>query len=148
MFVIMYMGLSVSNYNSLTVRQWILVPCSVRGVLNTHSGRGLQQNREQLQPPLECVCRSSWNARYGHPAYEENIMQFIHLMSKGQAAYCGWKEYAQAKRVSSNDDRSCSWIYGDLKGEVAFVTTGAGAVGSCVLPFFIGRCSSMRFLFL
>ncbi|KAN0091111.1 hypothetical protein V8E55_004677 [Tylopilus felleus] len=34
----------------------------------------------------------------------------------GQTAYCGWKEYAQAK-----------------KGDVAFVSTGAGAVGSLVI---------------
>ncbi|KAF8444566.1 alcohol dehydrogenase [Boletus edulis BED1] len=34
----------------------------------------------------------------------------------GQTAYCAWKEYAQAK-----------------KGEVAFITTGAGAVGSFVI---------------
>ncbi|KAG8213901.1 hypothetical protein J3R82DRAFT_10646 [Butyriboletus roseoflavus] len=34
----------------------------------------------------------------------------------GQTAYCAWKEYAQAK-----------------KGEVAFVTAGAGAVGSLVI---------------
>ncbi|KAF8554168.1 NAD(P)-binding protein [Imleria badia] len=34
----------------------------------------------------------------------------------GQTAYCAWKEYAQAK-----------------KGEVAFVSTGAGAVGSLVI---------------
>jgi NADPH-dependent curcumin reductase CurA len=34
----------------------------------------------------------------------------------GQTAYCGWKEYAEAK-----------------KGEVAFITTGAGAVGSLVI---------------
>ncbi|KIJ20091.1 hypothetical protein PAXINDRAFT_107808 [Paxillus involutus ATCC 200175] len=34
----------------------------------------------------------------------------------GQTAYCGWKEYAQAK-----------------KGEVAFISTGAGAVGSLVI---------------
>ncbi|KAF8558790.1 alcohol dehydrogenase [Imleria badia] len=34
----------------------------------------------------------------------------------GQTAYCAWKEYAQAK-----------------KGEVAFITAGAGAVGSLVV---------------
>ncbi|KAF9222038.1 NAD(P)-binding protein [Gyrodon lividus] len=34
----------------------------------------------------------------------------------GQTAYCGWKEYAQAK-----------------KGDVAFITSGAGAVGSLVI---------------
>ncbi|KAG6378905.1 chaperonin 10-like protein [Boletus reticuloceps] len=36
----------------------------------------------------------------------------------GQTAYCAWKEYAQAK-----------------KGEVTFITAGAGAVGSLVIQF-------------
>ncbi|KAF8450317.1 alcohol dehydrogenase [Boletus edulis BED1] len=36
----------------------------------------------------------------------------------GQTAYCAWKEYAQAK-----------------KGEAAFITAGAGAVGSLVIQF-------------
>jgi hypothetical protein len=35
-------------------------------------------------------------------------MQLIRLMSIGQTAYCGWKEYAEAKKVSNNDDHSCS----------------------------------------
>lgn len=66
-------------------------------------------------------------------------MQFIRLVSKGQTAYCAWKEYAQAKKVSNNDGSLVLVAYRDLKGEVAFISTGAGAVGSCVPPFFTCR---------